>query len=167
MQQEFFITAKPNLTGLSGPINVASVPQRSPFRYPGGKTWFVPTFRRWMSQLTKKPGLMVEPFAGGATIALAAVCENWVDHAILIELDPDVAAVWQTVGCGDGPILAQKILNFDLTIENVKAELLRPSSEYVDIAFKTILKNRTYHGGILAAGWWKKSGQTPIHVCRN
>ena len=23
-------------------VNVASVPQRSPFRYPGGKTWFVP-----------------------------------------------------------------------------------------------------------------------------
>jgi len=24
-------------------INVASVPQRSPFRYPGGKTWLIPT----------------------------------------------------------------------------------------------------------------------------
>ena len=23
-------------------VNVASVPQRSPFRYPGGKTWFIP-----------------------------------------------------------------------------------------------------------------------------
>lgn len=23
-------------------VNVASVPQRSPFRYPGGKTWLVP-----------------------------------------------------------------------------------------------------------------------------
>jgi DNA adenine methylase len=29
---------------LPRPVNVASVPQRSPFRYPGGKTWFVPTF---------------------------------------------------------------------------------------------------------------------------
>ena len=24
------------------PVNVASVPHRSPFRYPGGKTWLVP-----------------------------------------------------------------------------------------------------------------------------
>ncbi len=28
---------------LPGIVNVASVPQRSPFRYPGGKTWLVPT----------------------------------------------------------------------------------------------------------------------------
>ena len=26
-------------------VNVASVPQRSPFRYPGGKTWLVPQVR--------------------------------------------------------------------------------------------------------------------------
>jgi len=25
---------------LTQPVNVASVPQRSPFRYPGGKTWY-------------------------------------------------------------------------------------------------------------------------------
>ena len=152
MQQEFFATVKSNLTSTSGPINVASVPQRSPFRYPGGKTWFVPTFRRWMNQLDKRPSVLVVPFAGGATIALTAVCENWVDHAVLIELDPDVAAVWQTVVAGDAPQLAQKILAFDLTVENVKAQLLCDSSEYLERAFKTILKNRTFHGGILAAG---------------
>lgn len=27
-------------------VNVASVPQRSPFRYPGGKTWLVPVVRK-------------------------------------------------------------------------------------------------------------------------
>jgi len=40
--------------GVQKPVNVASVPQRSPFRYPGGKTWFVPTFRRWMGQKAPK-----------------------------------------------------------------------------------------------------------------
>src|SRR5260370_34987117 len=30
-------------------VNVASVPQRSPFRYPGGKTWLVPHVRRWLN----------------------------------------------------------------------------------------------------------------------
>ena len=33
---------------LDKPVNVASVPQRSPFRYPGGKTWLVPHIRRWL-----------------------------------------------------------------------------------------------------------------------
>ena len=27
--------------GIGRVVNVASVPQRSPFRYPGGKTWLV------------------------------------------------------------------------------------------------------------------------------
>jgi DNA adenine methylase len=152
MQQEFFATRESNHASIVGPINVASVPQRSPFRYPGGKTWFVPTFRRWMKQLNKRPNVLIEPFAGGATIALAAVCEDWVDHAVLIELDPDVAAVWQTVSAGDAPLLAQKILGFDLTVENVKKQLLCESPRHLDRAFKTILKNRTFHGGILAAG---------------
>jgi len=47
------------------PVNVASVPQRSPSRYPGGKTWFVPTFRRWISSMDVAPVTLVEPFAGG------------------------------------------------------------------------------------------------------
>lgn len=30
-------------------VNVATVPQRSPLRYPGGKTWLVPHVRAWLS----------------------------------------------------------------------------------------------------------------------
>ena len=29
-------------------VNVASVPQRSPLRYPGGKTWLIPHIREWL-----------------------------------------------------------------------------------------------------------------------
>ena len=43
------------------PVNVASVPQRSPFRYPGGKTWFVPVFRDWIESFDVKPQILVEP----------------------------------------------------------------------------------------------------------
>jgi DNA adenine methylase len=35
-------------------VNVASVPQRSPFRYPGGKTWLVPRVRRWLLDLHRR-----------------------------------------------------------------------------------------------------------------
>lgn len=54
------------------PVNVASVPHRSPFRYPGGKTWFVPRLRQWLTNQTAKAKLLVEPFAGGGIISLTA-----------------------------------------------------------------------------------------------
>lgn len=76
------------------PVNVASVPQRSPFRYPGGKTWFVPTFRHWISTMRAKPAIIVEPFAGGGIISLTALFENLVQKAVMVELDEEIAAVW-------------------------------------------------------------------------
>jgi len=59
-------------TPLRTVVNVSSIPQRSPFRYPGGKTWFVPIVRQWLRSLDKKPKLLIEPFAGGAIVGLTA-----------------------------------------------------------------------------------------------
>lgn len=152
MQQEFFEVLEDVEFKTQRLVNVASVPQRSPFRYAGGKTWFVPAFRRWMQSLAKPPEMLVEPFAGGATIALTAVCEGWTDHALLVELDPEVAAVWQVVCAGDALLLAEKILRFELNYESVKTHLALEPKSTLDLAFKTILRNRTFHGGILAPG---------------
>ena len=53
---------------LKSVVNVSSIPQRSPFRYPGGKTWLVPLVRQWLRSLPRRPALLVEPFAGGAIL---------------------------------------------------------------------------------------------------
>ena len=39
-------------------VNVASVPQRSPFRYPGGKTWLIPIARKWFSSASDNAELI-------------------------------------------------------------------------------------------------------------
>lgn len=134
------------------PVNVASVPQRSPFRYPGGKTWFVPTFRQWMKSLDYKPELLVEPFTGGGIISLTALFENLVERSVMIEMDSEVSAVWQAVIEGHAEWLADRILHFDMTYENLAKELRIVSTDIKQQAFQTILKNRTLHGGIMAEG---------------
>ena len=78
-------------------VNVASVPQLSPFRYPGGKTWFVPRLREWLLNQPKKPKRLVEPFAGGGIVSLTSVSENLVESAHLVELDWEIAAVWAII----------------------------------------------------------------------
>lgn len=125
---------------------------RSLFRYPGGKSWFVPYLKHWISSLNFRPNLIVEPFAGSAIIALNAVMDDMVDRAILVEKDPDISAVWNTVLNGEGEWLANRILNFELSHQNVEYELTRDPNAVHERAFVTILKNRVNRGGILAPG---------------
>ena len=132
-------------------VNVASVPQRSPFRYPGGKTWLIPTVRDWLRQANNKKSL-IEPFAGGGIVSLTAAFENLADHITMVELDEEVAAVWEIILNGKNEWLAERILNFELSHENVNKELSNPNKEIKDVAFCTILKNRVFHGGIIAKG---------------
>jgi DNA adenine methylase len=131
-------------------INVASVRQLSPFRYPGGKTWLVPRIRLWLKH---KPLEFIEPFAGGGIISLTVAAEGLAKHVIMVELDEQIAAVWKTVLNDNNAVpLADRIVSFDLTPESLHEELAKSPISTVEKAFQTILKNRTYHGGILAAG---------------
>ncbi|BAW79979.1 D12 class N6 adenine-specific DNA methyltransferase [Candidatus Nitrosoglobus terrae] len=133
-------------------INVASVPQRSPFRYPGGKTWLIPTVRQWLKQGQKSVSELIEPFAGGGIVSLTAAFERLADHITMVEMDEEIAAVWEVILSGENKWLADKIFFYDLTIANVKSELEKPDKKLNDLAFCTILKNRIFHGGILAKG---------------
>ena len=133
-------------------VNVASIPQRSPFRYPGGKTWFVPKLRDWLASQKQVPKVLVEPFAGGGIISLTAVCEGLVGSVIMVELDDEVAAVWKVVATGAAIELADKILRFEMNTKNAALILSKEPNSLLEKAFKTIIKNRCLHGGILAAG---------------
>lgn len=134
------------------PVNVATVPQRSPFRYPGGKTWLIPTVRNWLKQDHRKPNLLIEPFAGGGIVSLTAAFEDLAEKMIMSEIDPEVAAVWEVILNGGNDRLADRIYHFELTSENVQRELQRESNDIEQQAFCTILKNRVLHGGIITKG---------------
>lgn len=138
------------------PVNVASVPQRSPFRYPGGKTWLVPILRAWMSTLTHPPGIFLEPFAGGGIASLTVAFEKLAGHVVMAETDEGVSAVWKTILNGQGEWLASKILNFELTLANVRQALDEETKNSAiplrQRAFLTMLRNRVQRGGIMAPG---------------
>lgn len=150
MQRQLFEDAP-----LSGDIvNVASVPQRSPFRYPGGKTWLVPRLRRWLESLPQTPRHFVEPFAGGGIASLTVALEKRAARVTMVERDAQVAAVWRVIlDQPDGTQwLARRILDFELTPTNARQVLDAPAPSLREQAFATILKNRVNHGGILAPG---------------
>ncbi len=141
---------KPEKTSIQV-VNVASVPQRSPFRYPGGKTWLIPVVRKWLKQ-SKESKKLIEPFAGGGIVSLTAAFESLSDEIIMVELDKEIAAVWEVIINGNHNWLAEKIYSFELIPENINLILQKENKTIQEIAFSTILKNRVYHGGIITKG---------------
>lgn len=138
------------------PVNVASVPQRSPFRYPGGKTWLVPILRAWLRSIPQPPDLFLEPFAGGGIASMTTAFERLAGHVVMAETDENVSAVWKTILNGQGEWLAREILGFELTVANVRVALNEDSNDSAlslrQRAFLTILRNRVQRGGIMAPG---------------
>jgi DNA adenine methylase len=142
---------KQKKTSVAKVVNVSSVPQRSPFRYPGGKTWLIPVVRKWLKQNNDYKKL-IEPFAGGGIVSLTAAFENLANQIIMIEIDEEVAAVWEVIINGDNEWLAKEIYAFDLTPQHANEILQKKDKSIKKQAFRTILKNRIFHGGIITKG---------------
>ena len=81
----------------------------SPFRYPGGKTWLMPTIRPWLEKLATESLHLVEPFAGGAIVGLTAALERLAQRVTLVEIDQDVAAVWKVILSSEAESFAQRV----------------------------------------------------------
>lgn len=133
-------------------VNVASVPHRSPFRYPGGKTWLVPRVRQWLSRLAHKPAFFGEPFAGGGIVGLSVIFENLADMLTLVECDENISAVWQVILNGGAKRLVERMNSFEMTENSVRQLFANEPATVLDRAFATIVRNRVQRGGIMAPG---------------
>ena len=131
--------------------NVASVPQRSPLRYPGGKTWLIPHIRSWLGHRSRPAPLLIEPFAGGGVVSLTAVMEGLAERCLMAELDPDVAAFWHAA-VRDTPALIQAIRSFVPERDAVEALARQVPATTFERGFRALVLNRTRRGGILAPG---------------
>ena len=127
--------------------NVSSVPQRSPLRYPGGKTWLIPHIREWLGA-PPRPPLVIEPFGGGGTASLTAVMENLAGRALMIDLDRDVSAFWRA-SLRHTDEMIERVLAFKPTRSGIESVCGDPST-VVDHGFRTLVLNRTRRGGVLA-----------------
>ena len=131
------------------PAHVSTVPKRSPLRYPGGKTWFIPHARAWLGE--HKGGTLIEAFAGGATTALTAIAEGLSNKAILIELDADIAAFWREATNAES-CLAEQCLAFEPTIAAIEALRKMETTNDAQRAWNTLVRNRTARAGIITKG---------------
>ena len=121
-------------------------------RYPGGKSWFLKTARKWLKGQKTRPWVIVEPFGGGASISLTAVAEDLVGRASFAERDRDVAAIWETALNGEAVWLKKQILSFKMSRKRVEERIDRKPANLRQRAFQCLLRNRTARGGVIAEG---------------
>jgi len=118
----------------------------SPLRYPGAKRQLIPLFN---SLLLQAPvGTFVEPFAGGASVALHVAVNGLAERVILGEADPLVYAFWY-VACFDTPWIIEQIQTVDVTLANWERFKARPGETLRDRALSCLFLNRTSFSGIL------------------
>ena len=66
----------------------------SPLRYPGGKSRFAPFISELMKINDLVGGHYLEPYAGGAGVALDVLFHNVASHVHINDLDPALASFW-------------------------------------------------------------------------
>lgn len=127
----------------------------SPLRYPGGKWRLAKSFERVIALNYEKPPAYVEPYAGGASLALSLLLTGVVNKIYLNDLDPAIYAFWFSV-------LRQnnKFCRLIKTASITPSEWRKQRKIYrkglaagrLALGFATFFLNRTNHSGILNGG---------------
>lgn len=120
----------------------------SPLRYPGGKRRLAPYVAAALVENRLRPWLFVEPYAGGASVALELLHFDLVDRIVLADQDPMITAFWQTV-VHDVDWLCRQVEQIDVdlaTWERMKRARFRSRRS---LALACLYLNRTSFNGSL------------------
>lgn len=127
----------------------------SPLRYPGGKAPFAPFIAEIMEANRLVGGHYLEPYAGGAGVALDLLFHGYVSHIHINDIDPAVYAFWVSVTQYADELL-DLLESTPITMEEwfKWRSVIRNGNEIsmVEKGFATLFLNRTNRSGILKAG---------------
>jgi len=127
----------------------------SPLRYPGGKG----RLTAWMAELLLhndiSGGWYVEPYAGGAGMALNLLIGEQVNRILINDIDPAIHAFWRAA-MDHCEAMVDRVMTVPLTVEERDRQLRiyrrgRPSG-WVDLGFAALYLNRTSVSGSLTGG---------------
>jgi DNA adenine methylase len=127
----------------------------TPLRYPGGKGKLAAYIKEVIRANQLYDGEYVEPYAGGAGIALELLFQEYVTKIHVNDLSAPVYSFWKAVLC-DTDELCRLIKNTRLSVaswDRQKRIFANPREHsYVQLGFATFFLNRTNRSGILNGG---------------
>lgn len=130
---------------------------KSPLRYPGGKVKLYPFMEQLIRQNTVDPPIYVEPFAGGAGLALELLFNGNVERIMINDLDPAIYSFWYSITNEETFYLfINRVSEVDININEWKIQkdiyMHQDIHNKLELGFATFFLNRCNRSGILKAG---------------
>jgi len=127
----------------------------SPLRYPGGKLKVVDYVKRLFEVNDLMDGTYIEPYAGGASVALTLLFDEYASIIKINDIDRSIFAFWHSV-LEETEALCRLIrdtpVNLDMWARQREVQLYKADAELLELGFSTFYLNRTNRSGILSGG---------------
>lgn len=125
----------------------------TPLRYPGGKTKFAPVIKQIIEK-NNLNGHYIEPYAGGAGVALDLLFSGYCSDIHINDLDLAIYHFWKSI-TEDTEEFIRLVDDTEITIDEwyrQKALLKQDDLSPLEHGFAAFFLNRTNRSGILKAG---------------
>lgn len=127
----------------------------SPLRYPGGKGKVTDFLKSVIEENDLLDGHYIEPFAGGASVALNLLFDEYVKKISINDIDKSIYSFWHSV-LYDTDRLCNLILDTNVNIDEWRKQkdIQKNKNRYslLNLGFSTFFLNRTNRSGIIKAG---------------
>lgn len=126
----------------------------SPLRYPGGKSQLYPFVKKIIECNNLLGETYVEPFAGGAGLALKLLLNDDVKRIIINDYDYAIYAIWYCI-LNYTDDFCRRIEEIDISVsqwDNQRAIYNSMTDSIFDLGFAAFYLNRTNRSGIIKGG---------------
>lgn len=127
----------------------------SPLRYPGGKSKFYDYIREILKCNNLIGETYIEPFAGGAGLALKLLFNNDVKRIVINDFDPAIYSFWYSI-LYETDAFCGLIDSTPITLDEWKNQrnIYMDNSDYTSLklGFATFYLNRTNVSGVIKGG---------------
>lgn len=136
-------------------MSVAAGRYASPLRYPGGKARVANFLKLTLLENDLCDSEYVEPYAGGASVALSLLFEDYISHAHINDINRSIYEFWNAV-LNATDELCRRITDTSLTVDEwLRQRSIQRQGAHADpleLAFSTFYLNRTNRSGIIGNG---------------
>ncbi len=126
----------------------------SPLRYPGGKNKLA-AFIAKICIDNDIDGHYIEPYSGGASVALYLLLEGFVEKITINDKDRSIYAFWYSI-LNNTTQFCERIRDVEISIEEWRRQraiqVKKENVNLLDLGFSTFFLNRTNRSGIINGG---------------